>query len=240
MTIADILSPILRRLGYDQSDLDNDAALAYDVMSCVNDAIEAILAAGEWEFLRTTATVITVAAQETVNLPTDFGTLQPLAQPYYINGNSGKLRAASSEELASLRSATSAANSGQPLRYQLIYSPSSDAAQLSFWPIPDGAYSITVPYIRKIAQLVDTSIIPPIPEVLHSTLRLGTLVQAEKTFGLPTDSRDDFARRLAEAWAKYGSTDKGQRSGRLSAFGEDDLDELDMVIQDVVTVKVTP
>ena len=78
MTVQEILSPIIRSLGYDLADVEADEALAYDLLECVNDAVQAIVRAGDWAWLTVRETVITESGVETVTLPEHFAALAPL------------------------------------------------------------------------------------------------------------------------------------------------------------------
>jgi hypothetical protein len=222
VTVQDILSPILRRLGYEQADVDADAALRYDLIECVNAALQTLVAYGDWEFLFPRETIITIANVETVDLPADFAAMAPADNPYFSPSTAGMLRAAAGDEMSSLRLSGGAA--GRPVRYQPMWSAVARLWQLSLWPIPNAAYSIVIPYVRKIAPLTELDQSPPIPDELHQTLRTGTMAEAEDTFGANAISREKFAAQLAADWARYGSPHRGQRTGTLSKFGTDEDD----------------
>ncbi len=236
MTVQDLLSPVIRKLGYQQSDIDADAALAYDLIECVNDAVQAMLRVGDWAWLTGRETLITVADQETVNLPETFAALAPSDKPYFTGGVAGCFSAASGDELSALRMGGS--TTGQPLKYQLVWSDAERLWQFSMWPTPNAAYSLVVPYVRRIPRVDDFGASPAIPDYLHPTLRLGAMAEAEEVFGREPQTREKFLQALMGDWARYGSPDRGQRSGVMRGFG-DPLDELPMDLDAPLVVRVT-
>ena len=163
MSVTTILASAQYRFGQDPS----NSRFNDDFYNAINDAQNDIANTRRWGFLRTTATLTAVHAVRTVALPSDF------AKFYSGAGNIRNTTSGHTGDIIELMSFEDWNNShwedgsteGEPT-YCYVQGTS-----LYLSPIPDAAYTFSIIYYKKPAEIVDSSAAITIPDQYSELLK---------------------------------------------------------------------
>lgn len=186
-----------------------DPGLA-DFLGWVNDGLAEVQRRGQWAWLRARATLTTTAGVETLSLPTDFSAfLADDLQAYYSTA-AYTLCYRTPEEISALR-ASGTQTAGQPVWWCDHFDSATLRHQMSFWPRPESALSIVVPYRRRIPKLTSMADTVAVPPEMDTVCRLAAMCWADESHAKVPASvhRGKFEAALEAAWAEHGSIIKG-------------------------------
>jgi hypothetical protein len=184
----------------------------------INDAYYDICSREPWPFLEKSTSVNTVAANDTLAVPSDFDKVLRMV----IDANAQILEPARLDDVTS-RFNGMLTNQALPFLYYFI----GDTVKL--YPIPDAVYAVTVRYLAVPTELSNNTDTPILPTKHHRAIVLGALVDA---YRMEDDNENasvfeaQFEKRIAtmatDVWKK-----QYDRPERVYTLYENDADEFD-------------
>lgn len=148
----------------------------------------------DWKFKKKEANITTVAGTESYALASDFNFPQSWATPLKFT-DGGDVGYSDEKDFYNR---DRDADRGQPTKYSIAWDATTAAYKLSFWPVPDAAYVLPVPYIAKAATLISSTSLS-IPDGHLRAVETLFYLKAYREFNHGGHYKDEIMQYMAEA-----------------------------------------
>lgn len=198
---------------------ESDSSLDSNFRTWLNQGQNNVQTRYIWPFLEAEGTVTTVASTENYDLPTNLRYLHLVRD----TSSSRILDFVSISDF--YRSIPNPTATGNPYAYRLPgntqdTSTDNPVAQIAFYPIPDAAYTLKIPYYRFLASMVNPNDTSAIPIEFHELMvhYAAKIYWSREGDARANSANDDYENMLTDMVKQYGA----QPVDRMDVLGSSD------------------